>query len=313
MSHFVGYHGGNKLVVIYCGNLRIEQHLAFAIGNGSGVLHRSRFKVGNGDQIELPEWVLDAEVVVVKVHDVLGSFERKLALIFLVGRGAGANGNAVGGAIDAFKVTNQERDEVSGKLLRSRKFQRVLVGLRPGRIGNESLVGNCRVAFIDHESDVERSFLIRLVEAREGAAGVGRLELRNRISTLRRLAQIKTAKLVVENAGKDDVQTHWTGGQSPWSDDGGLFPIWVHGNFRLLACAADFDAGRCEFDLGGIERNQRRRLKEADVNDLLASEGCILQIRSKAELVMLRNNSLRKALRFHGGATSEYHTRKDYV
>src|SRR5205085_12375331 len=42
-----------------------------------GVLHRARFEVGDADEIELAERILDAEVVVVELHRGLGRRQRR--------------------------------------------------------------------------------------------------------------------------------------------------------------------------------------------------------------------------------------------
>ncbi len=56
-------------------DLRIEQQVGLAVGDGAEVLHGAGLEVGNGDEVELLERVGNAEVSVVVVQDILGGFE----------------------------------------------------------------------------------------------------------------------------------------------------------------------------------------------------------------------------------------------
>ena len=52
--------------------LVVEEERGLAERDRAGVLHRARFEVGNADQVELPERILDAVVLVVKRDRRLG-------------------------------------------------------------------------------------------------------------------------------------------------------------------------------------------------------------------------------------------------
>ena len=110
------------------------QQGGFAIGDGAEVFHGAGLEVGDGDEVELLERVGNAEVGVVVVEHVLGDIEAVGGEGDLVGRGAGADGHAVGFAGGALEVADQEGDEVGGHFGRGEELEGVLAGAGAGRV-----------------------------------------------------------------------------------------------------------------------------------------------------------------------------------
>ncbi len=126
VGHLVGDDRGDAFPVGDGGVLSVEEKVGLAIGDAAEVLHCAGLEVGEGDHVELGHWVLDAEVLVVKGEDVLGSFEGGAGEGDLVGGGAGADGDAVGGALGALEVADEKGDEVGGHLRRAGEGEGVL-------------------------------------------------------------------------------------------------------------------------------------------------------------------------------------------
>ena len=63
------------------------------------------------------------------------------------------------------------------------------------------------------QREIENRLVCGLIEARESAASVGRLELRYRVFPALALAQIKPAQLIVQNAGEENVNFGWPRGR----------------------------------------------------------------------------------------------------
>ena len=114
VRHLVGDDQGHFFLGVDGGCFGIDEQGGFAIGDGAEVLHCAGLEVGQGDEVELLERVGDAEVGVVVVEHVFGDIEAVGGEGDFVGRGAGADGYAVGFAGGALEVADQEGDEVSG-------------------------------------------------------------------------------------------------------------------------------------------------------------------------------------------------------
>ena len=134
------------------GGLLVDQEVGLAVGDAAEVLHGAGLEVGEGDHVELGHGILDAEVGVVIVQDVLRlTSTAKLGELDLVGRGAGADGDAVAAAFGALEVADEEGHEIGGHLRRGGELDGVLVG-GAGRVGDDVGVGDDGVARVDDEA-----------------------------------------------------------------------------------------------------------------------------------------------------------------
>ncbi len=114
VGHLVGDDQGDFFLGADGGRFGIDEQVGLAVGDGAEVLHGAGLEVGQGDEVELLERVGNAEVGVVVVEHVLGDIDAVGREGDLVGRGADADGHAVGFAGGALEVADQEGDEVSG-------------------------------------------------------------------------------------------------------------------------------------------------------------------------------------------------------
>ena len=177
-------------------------------------------------------------------------------------------GTSVGGAFEALEVADGHRHEVRRHLRRRRELHRVLRRARARRVRQHLAVGDRGVAAIDRQRDGERRLERRLVEARERAARVGRLELRDRVLPQLGLADVEAAQLGVQDAAVADV------------DLGGAFRraaartvsvavCAVSSSVTVAICAAGAGADRhlAEIDLERVQhdraRSARRRRRES--------------------------------------------------
>ena len=85
------------------------------------------------------------------------------------------------------------------------------------------------------ERDVVSGFEGRLVEAGEGAAGVGGFELGDGVVAAGGFGEIEAAELVVEDAGVGDGEGGFAGGELVGEGEGGLLLCVVEGRRRRFA------------------------------------------------------------------------------
>ena len=81
-------------------------------GDGAGVLHGTGGEIGHPDEIEFAERILDAGPLVVEPDLLLGGFEREARERTLVRGRTDAQRDAVGRAIAAHKVADEQGHEV---------------------------------------------------------------------------------------------------------------------------------------------------------------------------------------------------------
>ncbi len=124
-----------------------------------------------------------------------------------------ADGHAVGFARRALEVADQEGHQIGGHFGRGGEFERVLASAGAGGVGNDGAVGDGRVACIHHQRNVISGLESWLVEAGEGAARVGGLELRDGVVAVVAFGEIEAAQLVVQNAGVTDGERGLARGQ----------------------------------------------------------------------------------------------------
>ena len=126
VGHLVRDDGGYVFPGGDGGGFFVEEEVGLAVGDAAEVLHGAGFEVGEGDHVELGHGVLDAEVGVVVVEDEFGGLEGEFGELDLAGGGAGADGDAVGVALGALEVADEEGHEVGGHLRRGGELEGVL-------------------------------------------------------------------------------------------------------------------------------------------------------------------------------------------
>src|SRR5205085_6505787 len=132
---------------------------------------------GDGDQVELRQRVLHAEIVIVVGQEFLGRLQRVAAALLLTLRRDDAYAHALGLAANRLHLARAEDDEITRHLRRARERdgllavpQRLL--LLDGRVRDR------HEAFGDGDVQAERGAEDRLIPAGEHAARVHRLHLR---------------------------------------------------------------------------------------------------------------------------------------
>jgi hypothetical protein len=157
--------------------------------NGGRVLHGARGKVGDRDDVEFLEGVLDRVVGVVEVQVLLRRLQRESGQPLLVRRGADANLGSVGAAFKTHEVPHRERDQVGGHLRRGREANRVPALARAWRVGHDGAVRNGVIGGVHDRRQLKLRLHRRLVEARKHASRVGRLELGDGVAAVVRATQ----------------------------------------------------------------------------------------------------------------------------
>ena len=165
-----------------------------------------------------------------------------------------------------------------------------------GRIADDGAVGDGGVAGVDDQRDVEGGLEGGLVEAGEGAARVGGLELGDGVVAAGGFGEIKAAQLVVQDAGVGDGERGLAGGKLLREGEGGLFLVLIEGDGGGLLVAGGRDGDGLEGDLGGVEGDVIGGLGEGYVDGLGAGEGGGFEVGREGERVVRGNNVRRQAL-----------------
>ena len=176
-----------------------------AIEDRGGVLHGPRREIRDADDVELLERIFDAVVAVVEPQVLLGRVQRERRQLLLVGRCAHTDRNRVGAPFTADEVPHCERHEVRGHLRRDFEYDRMLPAARTRRIGRHRAVRDRVVPLVYDGGEGERRLHRGFVERGKHASRVGGLELRYRVATVVRLAQIQPAELVVQHTPIGDA------------------------------------------------------------------------------------------------------------
>ena len=204
MRHFVCDDEGDSSLGVDGCCFGIDEQRGFAIGDGAEVFHGAGFEVGQADEVELLERIGNAEVGVVVVKHVLGDIYTVGGESDLVGRGAGADGDAVLLAGGALKVADEEGHEIRGHLRRGEELESVLVCAGAGRVADDGAVGDSGVAAVDDERDVVGGLEGGLVEGGKGTARVGGFKLGDGVVAASSLGEIEAAKFAIQDAGVFD-------------------------------------------------------------------------------------------------------------
>ena len=304
VREFVRDDRGHRLAHANRGRGFVDEQHALAEGDGAGILHGSGGEVGHADDVELAERISDPEVVVEELHLMFGGGQGERGEALLVGGGAHADGDAVAGAAPAHEVADEQRHEIGGHLLRGGEGHGVFAGLGAGRVRNRRAVRDGRVGGVDHERDVERGFLGRLVEAREGSPRIGGFHLTDRVVPAVGLAQVEAAQLVVEDAGVGDVDRGRAGRHPRGHREGGGIGGGVEGHGGRVRPSSCLDGDGAEGELGGVQRDRRGRLIETHADLGPSAEGGVRQVGREPQRVVLGRDARRQALR-GGGSSNE--------
>ena len=127
---------------------------------------------------------------------------------------------------------------------------------RSGRVGDDFVVRDRNLAFVGNRRDVEGRLVVGLVERREGAPRVGRLELRGGVlAPLIVFAQIQAAHLVVENAGVADVDRRGARGERLLHAQHDHFLLFFGSDLCLLRGAAARNRDIVKIDVRRVQRD----------------------------------------------------------
>ena len=121
-------------------------------------------EVGDGNDVELAEGVLDAEVAVVKAHLLDGGLEGKSGQGQLVRGRADAHRDVVSGTLAADEIADQQGNQVGRHFRCAGERDGVLARVWSRRIRELFAVRDHGVALVDHERDIKRRLVRGLIE-----------------------------------------------------------------------------------------------------------------------------------------------------
>ena len=299
VREFVRDHRRHRLAHANRGRGFVDEQHALAEGDGARVLHRAGGEVGHADDVELAERIPDAEVVVEELHLMFRGGHGEGGEGFLVGRGAHADGDAVAGALAAYEVADQQGHQIGGHLLRGGEGDGVLTRFRAGRVRYGRAVRDGRIDRVDHQRDVERGFLGRLVEAGERAARVGGLHLTDRVVAPVRLAQVEPAQLVVQDAGVGDADRGRSGGQRLRGQEreGHRLGLGVRRHVGDMRDVRGLDQHLAKSEFSRMQGDGRGRLLDAHLDLGTSAERGVREVGRKPQPVVLGGHAGRQTLR----------------
>ena len=152
------------------------------------------------------------------------------------------------------------------------------------------------IAFVDDKGDIEGGFEGWFVKAGECATSVRRLKLSYGVVTLRGLREIEPAQLVIQNAGVAQLKPEFACGKLLPEIEGGLL---FAGIFRDLGGQRPAVNGRrdaLEFDFRGVQDDRVHWFVDNDVDRFTTGESRGSQVGRQGKRIVLRLDSLRKAL-----------------
>ncbi len=170
----------------------------------------------------------------------------------------------------------------------------------PRRIGDDLRIGDRGIACVDHQRYVERGLQRRLVEAGKGAPRIGGFKLCDAVGALPGAREIKSAQLVVEDAGVGNLQRDRSRRKFSCECECGLLLFWIErdgGDLRRCDGVAHSRPYGLEFDLRCIERNSVGGCIEHDVDGLAACKSCLREVRCEGQRVVFGPHAARKPLR----------------
>ncbi len=155
---------------------RIEQQAAFEERDGAPVLHGAAEAARHRDQVELGQWVPEAEIVVEVAQQVDRAVEREAPLRALAGGGDDAHGDAVGIPGEPFELARGQHEQVA-RHLRGRRKRHLLQSRGDRLLVRDRHVGDREERARQRDGEREGRLEGGLVPAREDAARIGGLEM----------------------------------------------------------------------------------------------------------------------------------------
>jgi hypothetical protein len=300
MRHLVRQNRGDRLSGADRCRFGLRQQVGFTIENRAGVFHRPGREIGNRDDVELAEGIFDGVVGVVEPEHLLRRFERDPRQLALVRRRADPDRDVVGGALDALEIADRHRHQVGRHLRRGGELHRMLRCRRAGHVGQHAAVGNRDVTAIDGQRHGERRLERRFVEARKGAACVGRLELRHGVFPEFGLADVEPAQLGVQHTAECRVDL--VGSLRQWLRHGerGRLRLLVERNGGDLHGRAGANRDLAEIELQRVQHHLGGRFLDVDLDRLGSFEPLFGEVDNVRQFIVRRHDRHRKALRRRG-------------
>ena len=273
---------------------RIEQQTALEERDRAPVLHSAAEAARDGDQVELGQRILDAEIVVEVVQQIDRGVEREAALRALAGGGDDADGDAVGLRRQPLELARRQHEQVARHFRRG--GERDLLQVRRHRLLlRDRHVGDGEVAAPQRDGERERRLEGGLVPAREHAAGIGGLEMARDHPLLALLGRVvdveQPAAEPVDRTREADAQLVRADRERLRKRQGRGLGGGVErdgGAQRLVG------GGAGERHVDGVEHHSRGWLAHLDIGHNGARERELLQIGLELDRVVGRDDGLRQ-------------------
>ena len=307
MGVLVGDHVGHALQLGVRRGPLVHQQRGLAERDGAEVLHGPGGEVGDGEQVELVARIGQA-VVVLEVpqrrdRDLLPEGGQPP----LAGDAPDADRRVADAAgLGVLELADDERDEVCrhrDRVGEAYDLARTLPGL-----GQDARVRDRRERGVDDQRHAEHGLERRLVPAREGPAGVGRLELGggHRARHAARILvdrAVEAAQLVVEGAAEHQADATGSLGQRLGHGEPAALGRLVERHGRPLLAPAPIDDHRLVDDqLDRVQEDLAHGLGDRDADRLLAAERQGREVGLQTDVVAAGNHGARQTVRIHGAS-----------
>ena len=268
----------------------VEEQPRLSEGDAAQVLHRAEGEVGERDEVALLAGIRDAVVVLEELDRERADVERELREMAAPGHVRDPHCHSARvDRLGHLERADDPRDQIGRyRDRRPESDPDVSVGqFLPVDLG---AVGQCEQSVGHHERDREHRFELGFVEAREGATGMGRLELRGRQDALGpRLVEIGAAveaeQTMADRAVELQLEDGVAGQERPLRGDHDVLAFRVDaqvGGHRGTALA-QLDQGHVE--AFGVQHDRVGRLGHLQGDDDLAGKRGGVQVGGDQQLV----------------------------
>ena len=278
------------------GDLLVDQEHRFPVGDASEVLHGAEGEVGDRHHVDLVAGVGDAVVVRQVVEAEPAAFERESGQVHLSLGRDDAEGHAVHiGRSGRLEGAHHEGNQVGGHHDGVGEGDRhpAVPERRPLDLG---AVRNRHQIIRDYQGDPEGGLEVGLVPAREGAAGVGGLELGGGDDLLGpalvlERGPVEAPELVVQDPRERAAELPSAGRQGLGDAQVGPLPFLVIADLGVDPGVAAHESSLIDPQFGGVEHHPVGRLDHIHCDHFRPGEGGGIEVGFHPQSVVAGDDS----------------------
>ena len=298
-----GHHLGDPLELEARRGVLVDQQGRLPVGHAPEVLHGPEREVRDGDVVDLVARVGDLEVVLEEGERGLARLDGEGRQVLLARRGGDAQRDT--GHVDRLaelEGADHQGHEV-GRHRHGLGEADLLLAVAERLLAHHRAVGDGRQGLVDDQGHRKGGLAIRFVPTGKGPPGVGGLELRGGEHALAPVgvlegAAVEAVQLVVELPREGEVQLPRPGlGPALEGERGPLLGLVECDRCGQGGPGRVGQLGVVDVELDGVEHDLPHGLEHLELDVGLAGEAGRVQVGCQDELVALRDDVPRQAVR----------------